>query len=463
MKPIKVKSLQLELYLWIIACTIIIMLIGSIVAGAIAFFQARELQDNTLREISLLLRSGQLNPTATTNTLQSALERYNNHSTKNKKGFDDDTSIIFFEVKPDALLSNEEKFFAKKSDGLQTVDFFDEQWRTLIITQKQTDRKFIIAQPTELRDEIAVASALSNLYPIVVFVVCLLVLVHLVLRKQFSAIKQLTTSLDQQDGSHLTKLPAGKAPSEIQPFIQSINDLIERVQLTLAKQQRFIADAAHELRTPIAALSLQVENLNNAQNTDDRAERLSALQQGFLRLGNLVGQLLNLARLQANTETTDKKTMGMNTVSLNDVVKSVIQDLYPIAEKGKVDIGVIRQDENIMVKDSNGLLSQLVQNAIANAIHYTPENGEVNISIVKENQTAVLLVEDTGIGIPDDELEKVMQPFYRVLNSGKEGNGLGLTISREIADKLGGKIRLANRESGGLAYRYEQAIVSSVS
>jgi len=451
---INVKSLQLELYLWIIASTLLVLLIGGSISGAIAFFQARELQDNTLKEIALLVRNSQLTPATTTGTLLSELAQYNQ---VNNSEQEDETNVILIEIKNDTFASTPNTDFLTQTRGLQTIDFYDEQWRVLVVKQKQSDRKFLIAQPTELRDEIAIASAMSTLYPLLIFVAGLLLLIHLVLKKQFKSIKQLTQSLDQQEGNHLTQLSQAKVPSEIQPFVLSINSLMQRVQSTLEKQQRFIADAAHELRTPIAALSLQAENLKNAGNTQEHEQRLTSLQQGFLRLGNLVGQLLDLARLQANSEHTSKLN-HTQTVKLNEVVKQVIQDCYPLAENGNIDLGVIRQDENLLVTDTNGLLSQLVQNAIANAIHYTPENGEVNISLFKENNRAVLLVEDTGCGIPEEELEKVMEPFYRVQANKNDGNGLGLTISQEIADKLGGRIILANRDGGGLVYRYEQVI-----
>ena len=456
---LKAKSLQLELYLWIITSTVVVMLVGSIVAGGVAFFQARELQDKTLTEISLLLKDGTFKPAATTDSLLSQLSQYHTpHQNNDDEENEDETSIILFEIKSGSTNSNEEVFLQKQTDGLQTIELLDEQWRALIVTQAQTKRKFLIAQPIELRDEIAVASAISTLYPLLIFVVGLLLLIHLVLKKQFRLIKQLSKSLDAQDGTHLNPLIENKAPSEIQPFIHSINALIQRVQSTMDRQQRFIADAAHELRTPIAALSLQTENVKNAKNEHEQAERLSSLQQGFLRLGNLVGQLLDLARLQANKDTADNQYNNFEATSLNTIVKQVVQDCYPIAENNNIDLGVIRQDKNLNLNDINGLLSQLIQNAVANAIHYTPENGEVNISLFKENNSAVLLIEDTGPGIPEDEIEKVMQPFYRVMGSGKTGNGLGLSISQEIADKLGGKILLANKSGGGLIYRYEQAI-----
>jgi len=119
---------------------------------------------------------------------------------------------------------------------------------------------------------------------------------------------------------------------------------------------------------------------------------------------------------------------------------------------------MLKHEKDISVKDQGGRLRQLVLNAIGNAIHYTPAKGKVDISLFKQGKVAVFLVEDTGIGIPEDELQQVMEPFYRVLESGQPGNGLGLTISHEIAERLNGKITLINRDGEGLRYCYEQPL-----
>ena len=122
---------------------------------------------------------------------------------------------------------------------------------------------------------------------------------------------------------------------------------------------------------------------------------------------------------------------------------------------------MVRQEENIVVCDQHGRLSQLVRNAIDNAIHYTPQGGKVDISLFTKSGKAVFMVEDTGIGIPEADLQQVMQPFYRVLQSAKPGNGLGLAICHEIAQLLGGVIILTNREQGGLQFRYEQPLINN--
>jgi two-component system OmpR family sensor kinase len=297
---------------------------------------------------------------------------------------------------------------------------------------------------------------LAVFLPIALLVGILLILIHVIIRAQFLSLGKLTKVMDKQDGMHLAKineLSSKDVPIEIAPFVFSINALLSRVGQAMQKQQRFIADAAHELRTPIAALALQSENLAHATTEQDREERQHVLQQSLLRLRNLVAQLLDLARLQS------EENVSIQEISFNMVVQDVSADMFPIAEAADIDLGMLRQDENIIVGDKQGRLGQLVRNAIENAIHFTPHGGKVDISLYKQDGKAVLIVEDSGKGIPEAELEQVMQPFYRVMEGVQPGSGLGLAISHEIAQRLGGSIILANREHGGLQFKYEQPLL----
>lgn len=451
---IRQKSLQRELYRWIIISALILVVLSSAIAGILAFKQAKELQDSTLKEISLLVRNGQLD-FSNYNDFEDDHDRKDRRK-KNRKRFkkhdddDDETSIIIHEIGRGKHLPG---ISPNIRDGLQTIRLKGEEWRVLTITQFDNNRRFSITQPTELRDQIAVSSAISALLPILFLVTIMLIAINIIIRRQFKSLNLLAKNIDQQDGTQLKRLSEKNIPLEIIPFIGSINSLISRVQQVMRKQQRFIADAAHELRTPITALSLQSENLKESKSASDRESREQQLQSGFDRLGKLVAQLLDLARLQSSVDVKNQ------TISFNDVVKNTIADLYPLAEASELDLGMLRQDNDILVTDQSGRLGQLVNNAIGNAINYTPANGKVDISLFKENGKAVFLVEDNGIGIPEDELQQVMEPFHRVLESGKPGNGLGLAICHEIAERLNGEISLSNRKGGGLCFRYEQKLL----
>ena len=433
---IKQKSLQRELRQWIILTALAFVLLGGIISGGVAFYQARELQDHTLQEIAVLVSAGKIN----------------------------DSMMLHHDIEKQTVIINE---LGKKQhipiiplaikDGLQTMKLDGHDWRVLIITKPDSKRRFSIAQQTKLRDKIAMSSSLSVFLPIVLLVGIMLLMIHIIIGKQFNSLGLLAKEIDQQDGSHLKKIPENKIPVEVAPFVHSINALLARVRKTLQKQQRFIADASHELRTPITALSLQAENLAQATTLDDQVERQYNLEQGLKRLRSLVNQLLDLASLQS------EKELITEIISFNKVVNNAVADLHPLAEANNVDLGMIRQEENISVNDKQRRLSQLVYNAIDNAIHYTPSGGKVDISLFTLKGKAVFIVEDNGIGIPEEELEQVMQPFYRVQESNQPGNGLGLAISNEIAQLLKGEIRLSNNDKGGLCFRYTQLEATSLS
>jgi len=425
-------SLQRDLNRWIIITALAFILLGSIISGGLAFSHVRKLQDETLIQISTLISSGVIN--------DSSSELHHNIETEtvivNELGQKQHEPIVPLDIK----------------DGLHSMELDDNNWRILVITDEDTNRRFSVAQQTKDRDLVAINTVLSVLLPIALLTVMMLLIINRIIGGQFRSLRRMTKVMDRQDGTNLEKLSIDKLPLEISPFVQSINSLLERIEITINKQQRFIADAAHELRTPLTALSLQVENLSQEKTSSNNQENLNQLQKGLKRLGRLVAQLLDLARLQNEDKHSLKK------VSFNQIVKGAIADLHPMAEASNIDLGMIRHSENISVTDQQDRLSQLVYNAIDNAIHYTPQGGKVDISVYLENEKAIFLVEDTGIGIPHVELEQVIQPFYRVNESNKPGNGLGLAISHEIAQRLGGEIRIENRKNGGLCFRYMQKI-----
>jgi len=428
---IKQKSLKRELNRWIIFTALAFVLVGGAIAGRVAFNQARELQDHTLLEIAKLIKAGKLK----------------------------ESRLLHHDIDKETIIINE---LGKKQhipiiptdfvDGFHTQKLDGSFWRIFIITQPYTQRRFSVAQQTRLRDDIAMSSSLAVLLPLILLVGIMSLIIHFIIKRQFNSLSQLAKVIDHQDGTNPQDLKDRDIPIEIAPFVNSINSLLSRVRQSMQKQQRFIADAAHELRTPITALSLQLENLDKAQDKSDRAERQEKLKYSLTRLSKLVSQLLNLARLQS------EESQASDVFSLNTIVQETIAALFPLAEEANIDLGMIRQEDNMHVLDYQGRIDQLIYNAIDNAIHYSPQGGKIDVSLYKEKGKSVFLVEDTGIGIPEEELERVMQPFHRVNESNQPGNGLGLAISSEIAQHLGGVITLKNRSTGGLIYRYEQLL-----
>ena len=199
------------------------------------------------------------------------------------------------------------------------------------------------------------------------------------------------------------------------------------------EQRRFVADAAHELRSPLTALSLQAERLADAEMSANAQERLSTLRKGIERGRTLLDQLLALARAQSSANTSN------TTVSVQQVYRRVLEDLMPLAEAKGIDIGVVSDpDAHVLVSEVD--LITLVKNLVDNAIRYTPTSGRVDLSFLATKEGTTLVVEDNGPGIPEAERERVFDPFYRVLGSDEIGSGLGLSIVQTISARVGAKV-----------------------
>jgi len=211
-------------------------------------------------------------------------------------------------------------------------------------------------------------------------------------------VKRLAQKVDHLSVNDMAPLSVERIPTEVVPFIEAINRLLVRAGETIKHQRRFIADASHELRTPVAALTIQSENVYAASSETEREERFKLLHKSLIRLNTLINQLLKLARL-SNVDT-DK----LNTVFADEVLKDTVTLLYPIAEKKSIDLGVT-ESSKIQLDEFNGGLSQLFENAISNAIYYTPNDGQVDVSLFASEGSAVFKVVDTGPGIEEKYMD----------------------------------------------------------
>lgn len=217
------------------------------------------------------------------------------------------------------------------------------------------------------------------------------------------------------------------------------NRLLERVSQSMALQRRFLADAAHELRSPLTALSLQSERLGAAEMSVPARQRLAALQGGLMRSRQLLDQLLALARAR-------EADMGQaGQVSLRRICHQVIEDLMPLAEAKGIDIGIDGEaDASVMAHEVD--LQSLVRNLVDNAIRYTPQAGKVDLIIQTERGQATLQVSDSGPGIAQAERQRVFDPFYRILGNDEVGSGLGLSIVKTLADRMGATVQLQHTD-----------------
>jgi two-component system OmpR family sensor kinase len=321
-------------------------------------------------------------------------------------------------------------------DGLQTIQGTKSAWRVLVRTGPDGSR-VAVSQSTDYRDDIARGSALRTILPLAALIPCLMLLVGVVVRYSFRPVSRLTAHLDAKETDHLAKLPAEGMPNELLPFIASINRLLERISTMFDHQRRFIADAAHELRTPVTALSIQAENLDHVELSEESRDRLAALKAGIRRTAHLLEQLLALARYD------NARASEAPPTSFDHIAKEVVADFLSAAQARAVDLGFHRID-HVCVHADGAALAVLVRNLIANALYHTPEGGCIDIALFHDGDHALLRIEDTGPGIPEAELVRVFEPFYRGRWSMEEGTGLGLSIVRRVAESFGGSVVLEN-------------------
>ncbi|HEY0330296.1 MAG TPA: ATP-binding protein [Rhodopseudomonas sp.] len=326
-------------------------------------------------------------------------------------------------------------------DGLHGTTVRGQPVRVLLGTRAEGSR-FAVAQPTAVRDETARDMALRTLLPIALLVPCLLLVTALIIAHSLRPIVSLAENLDARRADDLAALPTAGTPSELQPFIVSINALLARIGSLMEQQRRFLADAAHELRTPITALSLQAENLEAVSLSADARDRAAALRQGVQRTKHLLDQLLALARYEASPSSPDPRAL----LALDGAAREVVADLMPRAIDRGIDLGFERI-ERVDVRCEAIMATSIIRNLLDNALRFTPDGGRIDLDIYPDGDAAVLCIADTGPGIAACEIDRVFEPFFRGSRPDGDGTGLGLAIVARIVASLDGTIILANRDA----------------
>jgi two-component system sensor histidine kinase TctE len=256
-----------------------------------------------------------------------------------------------------------------------------------------------------------------------------------------SALRREIESRSERD---LSALPEEQTPQEVRPLIHAINDLLARLGAAIATQQRFIADAAHQLRTPVAGIKTQTELALRQKRPDEVQATLKQLHNATEQTARLVNQLLSLAR----TEPVGGRVQNSEPVDLVRLARDATTEWVPRALDRKIDLGFDSPLDAARVEGDAFMLKEMLNNLLDNAVRYTQPGGQVTVRVEPAAGAMALTVEDNGPGIPEPERERVFERFYRVLGSGADGCGLGLAIVREIALSHGGEASIAIGANG---------------
>ncbi|TIR86182.1 MAG: sensor histidine kinase [Mesorhizobium sp.] len=258
------------------------------------------------------------------------------------------------------------------------------------------------------------------------------------------ALMRLRDTVRSPDRSDLDPVEVPGAQSEIRPLIDALNAYMERVRAQMAAQRRFIANAAHQLRTPLALMSTQASYVLRESAADRREEALVALQAGSGRLARLAEQLLTLSRAEPGSS-----RPRADRIDLTEAAREVLETHAPKAVERNIDLGLEEAGPVPVIGDGT-MLREMIVNLVDNALRYTPAGGTVTVQLAAIGREGVLTVTDTGPGIPAEEREQVFERFYRIAGAAEEGSGLGLAIVREVVENAGGSVALGGAAGSGL-------------
>lgn len=321
--------------------------------------------------------------------------------------------------------------------GFSDQEIDGKEWRFYVLPDAKSGYTLEVAQKLKVRTALITKVLTTIFSPLVLLIPIILMLTWVGLRNGLKPLLAVSDAVKRRSALDLTPLPTCKTPDEITPLVEAINGLLANLDYAIKKEQRFTDFAAHELRTPIAIFKTQAQTALKATDDTQRRMILEAQVQAADRATNMVDQLLALARL----EHTDIPTQ---TLSLSDITQSIMAERLPLAQLKNISLH-FEQQEPVMLHGNRELLEITISNLLDNAIKYTPEHGEVLVSILVHDHLATLCISDSGQGIPEDKLPFVTERFYRVSRHQQPGAGLGLTIVKRASEIMGAKFTLRNK------------------
>ncbi|HSD59880.1 MAG TPA: ATP-binding protein [Burkholderiales bacterium] len=327
-------------------------------------------------------------------------------------------------------------------EGFHDVTWQGAEWRAYVL--RAGTRTIQVALPAGVRARLSADTALRNIAPLLALVPLAGAIVWFGVGFGLRPLQRVTEALRRRRPDALDPLPDAGLPDEIRPLTRALNELLGRLDHAFSSQRQFVADAAHELRTPLAALQLQLQNLERAGESE-RAAALDELKAGLQRAGRLVEQLLAMARLDPEAP------LHRENVDLGALAKAVVAELSPLAEARDIDLGVADCASACVEGDPNSLRLML-RNLVDNAVRYTPRGGRVDVAVRPYGSNALLEVNDTGPGIAPEDRDRVFDRFYRGADANAQGSGLGLAIVKRVAERHRGTVALSEG-SGGVGLR----------
>ena len=330
--------------------------------------------------------------------------------------------------------------------GFADVAVQGRTWRTFSVATP--DRVIQVAQPAQIRQRLAAEAALRSVLPLLAVAPLMAAAVWWLVALAFRPLRRVAHQVRTRDAESLSPLSLTGLPDEVTPLVEALNALLQRLATAFGAQCAFVADAAHELRSPLTALRLQIGRLRRSPDEAARGAALDALSAGVERAVRLVEQLLTLARSEPGAPVASRET-----IALGELVRQAVADTVPYAVSRGTEFE-FDADDGVQVEGDRSALAALVRNLADNAVRYSPPGSRVQVRVGLDDGAPTLWVDDSGPGIPAAERERVFDRFYRREADGAgeaaQGTGLGLAIVRSVAERHGARLTLGESPLGGL-------------
>ncbi len=319
-------------------------------------------------------------------------------------------------------------------EGFTDTVLTDGEWRVFSLYIKDEHSIAEVAEKRTARSEIIEKIMTGLLLPLILSLPVIIFFIWKGIQWGHKDLRRFTSAIKRRSPDDLSNINTAHIPHEIEPLAEAINQLLAKLKNSLAQERLFTENAAHELRTPLAILSIQTNVIFNAHNQGERDSALQELSKGVSKASKLLDQLLLLARIS-------HQIIPLAPITLYDHTQKAVKAAYPEVLKKKIDIS-LGGKENIKILSNAPFLAILLGNLIDNAIKYSPIEGNITLSVGMDENIPTLMIVDNGSGIPENEYPNVFKRFYRLEGNTQEGSGLGLAIVQNIAEILNIRIML---------------------
>ncbi len=349
---------------------------------------------------------------------------------------------------PETPLSNRE-------EGFSNLWLKGQSWRVYTIRDPKTQLLFMVAEQSNFRQKLENQLTQDSIFIMLITYPFLGLLIWIIVGRGLEPLKKIANEVSHRAPSHLLPVEDKAVPAEIIPLIQELNHLFKKLDEAFEREKRFAADAAHELKTPLAGITTQAQVALRTKNAEIRQHALEGVLTGVERSTHIIQQLLTLSRMLPESIIHEAEP-----IDLLKIASEIVADLAPAAIDKDIDIELISSEQPLLIYGNTTAIAILMRNLIDNAIRYTPKTGSVTVKLEHNAIQAIFSVTDTGPGIPDELKERVFERFFRIVGNEAPGSGLGLGIVQQIAKLHRAELILKTPDAGkGLEIQVKFALI----